>query len=87
MRLRKSRSKVDASSGRTRGTNCRDGMRFQVRWCPNVDLIAHSEAAYVADLYIGRPGARICREIRVDGLRANMRHGNGLNPMADAVDI
>ena len=58
-----------------------------VRGGANDHLVAHSEAVHVADFDIGRAGARIRRERRAVRLRADARDRDGLDPMADAVDV
>ncbi len=88
MRLGEGRRKVDAGAGRTRRADGGDGDRFLVRGGANGDLVAHSEtASRPADFDIGRAGARIGRERRAVRLRADARDRDGLDPMADAVDV
>ncbi len=87
VRLGERGSKVDAGAGRIRGADSSDGNRFPVRGGADGDLVAHDEAVHVADFHIGRASTRISREIRVVRLRADARDRDGLDPMADAVDV
>ena len=53
----------------------------------NGDFITHREAVHVAHFDLGRADARIGREISAVRLRADPRDRDGLDPMADAVDV
>src|ERR1035438_10521292 len=87
MPLSEGRRKVNAGAGRTHGADGGDGNRFPVRGGANTQLVAHNETVHAADFDIGRAGARLSRERRAARLRADFRDRDGLDPMADAVDV
>src|SRR5262245_56779255 len=87
MRLGKRWRNVDASAGRTRFADRGDGDRLLVRGGTNSQLVAQDETVRPADLDISRPGVRINRQRRAVRLRADTRDRDGLDPMADGVDV
>ena len=87
MRLVESRSNIDAGTVRTRDTDRGDGHGLMLGWSANGDLVARRKTADAADFDIARAGVCRCREICAICLRANTRDFDGLDTMADAVDV
>jgi hypothetical protein len=85
--LVESRRKFQASAVRPRSADGGDGHCLLGRRQANGHLVAHRKTAHVADFEISRAGNGICCEIRVASLRAYVRNRDGLNPMADRVDV
>jgi hypothetical protein len=73
-------------AGPAPGADGGDGHRFLVRGVPTV-ILSPTAKPSAADFDIGRAGARIRREIGLARLRADARDRDGLDPMADAVDV
>src|SRR5271154_4897615 len=64
-----------------------DGDRFLARWSSDAQLVAHSQAVCVSDRYSCRPRAGASREVGAGSLGADFRDRDGLDPMADALDV
>ena len=88
VRLGECRRKVHAGASRTRGADRGDGHRFLVGGSANGDLVAHCETVHASRTLISvAPALASAGEIRLVRLRADVRDRDGLDPMADAVDI